>query len=220
MHDLYNNLLSIKNEIKKNFINKSKIKHLPEVIAVSKTFSIEHIKPIIDSGHLHFGENKVQEAELKWQLVKKNNPKIKLHLIGRLQTNKVKNALKIFDYVHSLDSYKLAETISKYNNKLKVSPEIFVQVNIGNEQQKNGINILEIKKFVDYCKNSLSLNVIGLMCLPPINEDPCKYFLKMKILKNEVGLDHLSMGMTSDYSLAIKYDSTFLRIGTKIFGKR
>ena len=220
MHDSYQNLLSIQSEIKKELDNKNNKSTIPNIIAVSKAFSLEHISPLINAGHTHFGENKIQEAEKKWKDIKKINSKIKLHFIGKLQTNKVKNALKLFEYIHSIDSYKLAKHVSKYAYQLKLNPKLFIQVNIGNEPQKGGIKISEVKNFVNECKNKLSLNIIGLMCLPPINDNPEKYFSEMQSIKNSLNLNHLSMGMTNDYILAIKFGSTFLRIGTKIFGER
>jgi len=220
MHDSYQNLLSIQSEIKKEFDNKNNKSIIPNIIAVSKTFSLKHISPLINAGHIHFGENKIQEAEKKWKDIKKINSKIKLHFVGKLQTNKVKNALKLFEYIHSIDSYKLAKHVSKHANQLKLNPKLFIQVNIGNELQKNGIKISEVKNFFNECKNKLSLNIIGLMCLPPINDNPEKYFSEMQSIKNSLNLNHLSMGMTNDYILAIKFGSTFLRIGTKIFGER
>lgn len=181
---------------------------------------MEHINPLIESGHMHFGENKVQEAERKWPLVKKNNPKIKLHMVGKLQTNKVKLALSLFDFLHSLDSYKLAESISKHEKEGQNKIKTFVQVNIGNESQKSGINLLDVKEFVKTCRDKYFLNIIGLMCIPPNNVDPKSYFLQMKNLKNDLNLEELSMGMSGDYLEAINYNSTYLRIGTKIFGER
>ena len=220
MHNSYRNLLSIQSEIKKEFDNKPDKFIVPNIIAVSKAFSLEHINPLIKAGHLHFGENKIQEAEKKWIDIKKINSKIKLHFIGKLQTNKVKNALKLFDYIHSIDSYKLAEHISKFSNQLKLNPKLFIQINIGNEPQKNGIKISDVNDFVNECKNKLSLNFVGLMCLPPVDKNPEQYFSEMQNIKNRLNLNHLSMGMTNDYLLAIKFGATFLRIGTKIFGKR
>jgi pyridoxal phosphate enzyme (YggS family) len=220
MHDSYKNLLSIQSEIKKEFDNINNKSINPEIIAVSKTFPIEHIKPIIEQGHIHFGENKVQEAEKKWEEEKNKNPHIKLHFIGKLQSNKVKSALKVFDYIHSVDSYKLAETIAKQEDSLRKKIKLFVQINIGEEPQKSGIKISETEKFVKKCKEEMSLNIIGLMCLPPINKDSVEFFLKMKNLKKKLNIPHLSMGMTSDYLKAVQYESTFLRIGTKIFGAR
>ena len=220
MHDSYKNLLSIQSEIKKEFNNINNKSIYPEIIAVSKTFPIEHIKPVIDQGHIHFGENKVQEAEKKWVKVKDKNPHIKLHFIGKLQSNKVKSALKVFDYIHSVDSCKLAETIAKQEDSLRKKIKLFVQINIGEEPQKSGIKISETEEFVKKCKEEMSLNIIGLMCLPPINKDSVEFFLKMKNLKKKLNIPHLSMGMTSDYLKAVQYESTFLRIGTKIFGER
>ena len=220
MHDPCQNLLSIQSEIKKNFYNVTDEFNVPNIVAVSKAFSLEHITPLINAGHLHFGENKVQEAEKKWINVKKENSKIQLHFIGKLQTNKVKNALKLFDYIHSIDSYKLAEHVSKYANQLKLNPKLFIQINIGNEPQKSGIKILDVKDFVNECKNKLFLNIVGLMCLPPMNRNPEDYFSEMQNMKNKLNLNHLSMGMTNDYLFSIKFGATFLRIGTKIFGER
>ena len=220
MHNSYQNLLSIQSEIKKEFSDTTNKFFIPNIVAVSKTFTLDHIKPLINEGHLHFGENKIQEAEKKWIDVKKMHPKLKLHFIGKLQTNKVKNALKLFDYIHSIDSYKLAEHVSKHSNQLKLNPKLFVQINIGNEPQKSGIKISDVKDFVNECTNKLSLNIVGIMCLPPINKNPEEYFSEMQNMKNELNLKHLSMGMTNDYLLATKFGSTFLRIGTKIFGER
>ena len=181
---------------------------------------MDKILPLIETGHVHFGENKVQEAELKWKEIKKKHLNVKLHMVGKLQTNKVKTALKIFDYIHSVDNYKLAEKIVKYEKELNKKIKTFVQVNIGEESQKNGINPKNINQFVNYCRNNLSLNIIGLMCLPPINENPEKYFLYLNQLRNQADLCHLSMGMSNDYQIATKCGSTFLRIGSKILGDR
>ena len=220
MHNVVERLVAIRSEIKELLIkNNSQNKDL-NIIIVCKTFSLDKILPLIETGHIHFGENKVQEAELKWKKVKKKHLNIKLHMVGKLQTNKVKTALKIFDYIHSVDNYKLAEKIVKYEKELGKKIKTFVQVNIGEESQKNGINPKNINQFVNYCKNSLSLNIIGLMCLPPINDNPEKYFLHLNQLKNQTDLCHLSMGMSKDYQTAIKCGSTFLRIGSKILGER
>ncbi len=181
---------------------------------------MDKILPLIEIGHVHFGENKVQEAELKWKEIKKKHLNVKLHMVGKLQTNKVKTALKIFDYIHSVDNYKLAEKIVKYEKELNKKIKTFVQVNIGEESQKNGINPKNINQFVNYCRNNLSLNIIGLMCLPPINENPEKYFLYLNQLRNQADLCHLSMGMSNDYQIATQCGSTFLRIGSKILGER
>ncbi len=219
MHETVKNLINIQNIIKSNLSDKKFIDRSPKIIAVSKTFQIEHIMPLIEHGHTDFGENKVQEAIEKWTNVKKNNDRLKIHLIGKLQTNKVKYAIKLFDYIHSLDSEKLANKISEEQLKLKVKPKIFIQINIGNEAQKSGINVNELDEFYKYCLK-LDLDILGTMCLPPINDDPEKYFLRMNFLNKKNKFKELSMGMSSDYIEAIKYDATYLRIGSKIFGER
>ena len=220
MHNVVERLIAIRSEIKELLIkNNSQNKDL-NIIIVCKTFSMDKILPLIEIGHVHFGENKVQEAELKWKEIKKKHLNVKLHMVGKLQTNKVKTALKIFDYIHSVDNYKLAEKIVKYEKELNKKIKTFVQVNIGEESQKNGINPKNINQFVNYCRNSLSLNIIGLMCLPPINKNPEKYFLYLNQLRNQTDLCHLSMGMSNDYQIATKCGSTFLRIGSKILGER
>jgi len=220
MHNVVERLIAIRSEIKELLIkNNSQNKDL-NIIIVCKTFSMDKILPLIETGHIHFGENKVQEAELKWKEVKKKHSNIKLHMVGKLQTNKVKTALKIFDYIHSVDNYKLAEKIVKCERELDKKIKTFVQVNIGEESQKNGINPKNINQFVNYCRSSLSLNIIGLMCLPPINENPEKYFLYLNQLRNQADLCHLSMGMSNDYQIATQCGSTFLRIGSKILGER
>jgi hypothetical protein len=220
MHNAVERLIAIQSEIKELLIkNNSQNKDL-NIIVVCKTFSMDKILPLIESGHIHFGENKIQEAELKWKVVKQRHSNIKLHMVGKLQTNKVKTALKIFDYIHSVDNYKLAEKIVKYEKELNKKVKTFVQVNIGEESQKNGISPINVNQFVNYCRDSLSLNIIGLMCLPPINENPEKYFLSLNQLRNEVDLCHLSIGMSDDYQIATKCGSTFLRIGSKILGER
>ena len=215
MHTSILNINSIKNEIEK-VDNFSKTK----IIAISKTFPIEDILPLIEYGHLHFGENKVQEAVEKWSKVKEKNKNLKLHFVGNLQTNKVKFVIPLFDYIHSLDNLKLAEKISKQQIKIDIKPKIFVQVNIGNEPQKNGISVKELDKFINICLNDLGLNIIGLMCLPPNDDKTENYFIKMRELNKKFAFEELSMGMSNDYKLAVKNGSTFLRIGTKIFGKR
>jgi len=220
MHNAVERLIAIRSKIKELLIkNNSKNKDL-NIIIVCKTFSMDKILPLIETGHVHFGENKVQEAELKWKEIKKKHLNVKLHMVGKLQTNKVKTALKIFDYIHSVDNYKLAEKIVKYEKELNKKIKTFVQVNIGEESQKNGINPKNINQFVNYCRNNLSLNIIGLMCLPPINENPEKYFLYLNQLRNQADLCHLSMGMSNDYQIATQCGSTFLRIGSKILGER
>ncbi len=219
MHITVKNLLNIKEKVKTKFDTSKKLVNLPEIIAVSKTFKIEHILPVLNHGHIHFGENKVQEAVQKWTPIKDENKKIKLHLIGRLQTNKVKLALNLFDYIHSLDSEKLANKISKVQNEINVNTKMFIQVNIGNEIQKSGIPEDEVLSFYNYCK-SLKLDVIGLMCIPPLNEETSKYFLKMNEINKKLKLNELSMGMSSDYLEAIENNATFIRIGSSIFGQR
>tara|TARA_B100001057_G_scaffold492701_1_gene585605 strand:- start:2824 stop:3471 length:648 start_codon:yes stop_codon:yes gene_type:complete len=214
MHHTITNLLRIKEEI--NLKDSRNIK----IIAVSKTFNEEKILPLIDYGHLDFGENKVQEAISKWTNIKSVKKEIKLHMLGKLQSNKVKHAVKIFDYIHSLDNYKLAKKISEEQAKIQKSIKLFIQVNIGNENQKSGINQKEIKEFLDECKNYLRLNVVGLMCIPPNNENSDEYFDQMQKMKNNFNINELSMGMSNDYLNAIKFGSTMVRIGSKIFGNR
>ena len=219
MHITVKNLLNISEKVKTKFDTSNKLVKLPEIIAVSKTFKIEYILPVLNHGHIHFGENKVQEAVEKWGPIKDENKKVKLHLIGKLQTNKVKLALNLFDYIHSLDSEKLANKISKVQNEINVNTKLFIQVNIGNEIQKSGISEDEVVSFYDYCK-SLKLDVIGLMCIPPLNEETNKYFFKMNEINKKLKLNELSMGMSSDYLEAIENNATFIRIGSSIFGQR
>jgi len=212
-HKITENINLIENEIRlKNKESK--------IIAVSKTFSMENIKPLIDHGHIHFGENKVQEAVDKWAEIKKNFQNLKLHMIGKLQTNKVKNAVALFDYIHSLDSLKLAEKISSEQNKISKKMKLFIQVNIGAENQKSGIEVEHLKNFYEKCINDFDLNIIGLMCIPPITDNVQVFFIKMSKLNSSLNLSELSMGMSSDYIDAVNNGSTFVRIGSKIFGKR
>ena len=215
MHKSINNLNLIKENLKSKIKDYDKIK----IIAVSKTFPPEQIIPLIGYGHSDFGENKVQEAIDKWSDIKLNYPKIKLHLIGKLQTNKVKFAVKIFDYIHSVDSEKLARKIADEETKINKKIKIFIQVNIGNEQQKSGISKSQLQNFYLFCKK-LNLNVIGLMCIPPIDQDTIPFFKEMETLTNDLKINELSMGMSSDYIEAARYSSTFLRIGSDIFGQR
>ena len=212
------NLLGIENNIKTQ-LDELKINNKPKIIAVSKTFEIDKILPLLNHGHINFGENKVQEAVEKWSEVKQKNPDIKLHMIGKLQTNKVKFAVKLFDYIHSVDSKKLAKKIADEQNKLNKKLKIFLQVNIGEENQKSGINKNNVRELVSYCKE-IGLDLIGLMCIPPINIDPENYFKEMNILNKSLGFSELSMGMSSDFLLAIKYFSTYVRVGSAIFGQR
>ena len=190
-----------------------------KIIAVSKTFPLDTIQPLIDHGHVHFGENKVQEAVDKWKSIKDHSNKIKLHMIGKLQTNKVKYVIPIFDYIHSLDNEKLAKKIANEQNKTNKFLKIFIQVNIGMENQKNGIEPKNLQNFYNKCVNEFKLNIIGLMCIPPQNNVE-SYFGELQKLNNLFNLKELSMGMSLDYLQAVKYGSSFLRIGSKIFGQR
>tara|TARA_B100001121_G_scaffold176398_1_gene153881 strand:+ start:162 stop:824 length:663 start_codon:yes stop_codon:yes gene_type:complete len=219
MDHTISNLIRIKEEI--NLNNTELNKNItPKIIAVSKTFSEDKVIPLIEYGHIDFGENKVQEAVTKWTKLKEKNINLKLHMIGKLQTNKVKHAVKIFDYIHSLDSIKLAQKISQEQIKVKKDIKLFIQINIGNETQKSGININDLEIFYKNCVKDLKLNVVGLMCIPPNDENIEKYFLKMNELKKNFNVNELSMGMSNDYLIALKHDTTFLRIGSKIFGPR
>ena len=200
-------------------IEAQKIHLTPKVVAVSKTFKLEKILPLIEYGHLDYGENKVQEAIEKWSEIKLKRQNIKLHLIGRLQTNKVKYAIKIFDFIHSVDSKKLAKKIADEQDKQNKKPKLFIQVNIGDEQQKSGINVDQIEDLILFSKQ-LNLNIIGLMCIPPANEEPDKYFKEIKLLNKKFNLSEISMGMSSDYLKAVENSSTYLRIGSSIFGQR
>tara|TARA_B100000579_G_scaffold1912_1_gene1501 strand:+ start:1404 stop:2048 length:645 start_codon:yes stop_codon:yes gene_type:complete len=213
MHDVVNRLISIQKEIQ------TKKSHA-EIVAVSKTFPMSKIIPLINYGHKHFGENKVQEAIEKWTSIKNDFTDIKLHLVGKLQTNKVKHAIPLFDYIHSLDNTKLAEKISKEQDKKLIKPKIFIQINIGSEVQKSGIEIQNLENFYKICTKELNLNIIGLMCLPPNENNSAIYFSKMLDMSNLIESKDLSMGMSNDYLEAVKFKSTFLRIGSKIFGSR
>jgi len=218
MHFTVKNLLDIENNIKLH-LEKLKINKNPKIVAVSKTFTIDKILPLIDYGHIDFGENKVQEALEKWTEIKKINSKIKLHMIGKLQTNKVKFAVQIFDYIHSVDNEKLAKKIKDEQIKINKNIKVFLQVNIGEENQKSGINKKDVVKLASFCKE-ISLDVIGLMCIPPLNIDSEIFFKEMNILNRTLGFSELSMGMSSDFILAAKHSSTYLRIGSSIFGQR
>jgi len=218
MHKSVQNLIEIEKEIKLNLSNLN-INNLPKIIAVSKTFKIDKILPLIEYGHTDFGENKVQEAIDKWDNLRETNSNIKLHMIGKLQTNKVKLAVKLFDYIHSVDSQKLAKKIADEQEKINKKVKIFIQVNIGNEEQKSGINKVELGKLVDYCKQ-INLSIEGLMCIPPNDLDTSSYFSEMHLLNKNFNLSELSMGMSSDYLKASENLATYLRIGSKIFGQR
>ena len=215
MHNTVKNLIYIEDLVK------SRVNHdrLPKIIAVSKTFPVENILPLIEHGHLHQGENKVQEALDKWGHIKNENHSIQLHLIGRLQTNKVKVALRVFDYIHSLDNEKLAKKIADEQTKQGKKPKIFIQVNIGNEDQKSGIKKERLGDFYKFCKN-LNLNIIGTMCIPPDDGNTEKYFFEMSKINQELNFKELSMGMSGDYLQAIKNNATYVRVGSKIFGSR
>jgi len=220
MHNNVNQLVSIKKEIQTKIIDLNYKDYKPKIIAVSKTFSISKILPLINYGQKDFGENKVQEAIEKWTDIKKDFTDIKLHMIGKLQTNKVKYVVPLFDYIHSLDSVKLAEKIANQQIKLKKELKIFIQVNIGNEIQKNGIEVENLELFYHKCINDFNLKIVGLMCLPPNNGEVSIYFSKLKDLSDKLKFLESSMGMSNDYLKACEYKSTFLRIGSKIFGNR
>jgi len=220
MHKIIDNLTLIQNEIQIKIKNNKFQKYNPNIIAVSKTFPMNDIIPLINHGHVHFGENKVQEALEKWSSIKEDFTEIKLHMIGKLQTNKVKFVIPLFDYIHSLDNIKLAEKIANEQEKKNKKVKIFIQVNIGSEDQKNGVEIESLQNFFKICTEDLKLNIIGLMCLPPSNESSEKYFLKMKNLIKDLNLNETSMGMSNDYLKAVDYQSTYLRIGSKLFGVR
>ena len=219
MHKNVKNLIDLTKEVKEKINSIGKKNYEPKIIAVSKTFSLEFINPLIDYGHIHFGENKVQEATQKWLNIKGVNKSIKLHMLGKLQTNKVKQAVAIFDYIHSVDSIKLATKIANEQIRQNRSLKIFLQINIGEESQKSGVLLNEVNQLAAECKN-LNLDVIGLMCLPPISTDVSKYFSLIKEKNDELKFNELSLGMSSDYLEAIEFNTTFIRVGTKIFGKR
>jgi pyridoxal phosphate enzyme (YggS family) len=218
MHSSVQKYKDIISSIKRK-IEEQKIHTTPKVIAVSKTFKLEKILPLIEYGHQDFGENKVQEAIEKWSEIKIKKQNINLHLIGRLQTNKVKYAIKIFDYIHSVDSKKLLQKIADEQDKQNKKLKLFIQVNIGDEEQKSGISVNQIEDLINFSKK-LNLNIIGLMCIPPANEAPDKYFKEIKLLNKKFNLSEISMGMSSDYLKAVENSSTYLRIGSSIFGQR
>ena len=219
MHVNLNQLISIKKKIKE-IINKKQLQSDSKIIVITKTFPMNKIMPLIENGHSHFGENKLQEAEFKWSELKVQNNNLKLHMVGKLQSNKAKKAVQLFDYIHSLDNEKLALKLSFFENELSKKNKLFIQVNLANEKQKSGILLNELNDFYNYCYKDLSLNIIGLMCLPPINLESRKYFKLLKNTANNLKLYELSMGMSSDYEIAIEEGSTFLRLGTLIMGKR
>ena len=219
MHKSVQNLINIQSSIKSKLVELKYENRIPKIIAVSKTFKIDHIFPLIDYGHIDYGENKVQEAIEKWSDIKIKNSKIKLHLIGKLQTNKVKIAIKLFDFIHSLDSEKLAKKIAEEQVKQNLKPKIFIQINIGDEPQKSGILKDNLLEFYNFSKK-LGLDIVGTMCIPPFDKNTSKYFSEMSNLNKKINLREISMGMSSDYLNAIEHNSTYLRIGTNIFGER
>ena len=219
MHADVQRLNTVKNHVKE-ILDKKQLKIAPQIIAVTKTFPIEKIIPLIEIGHLHFGESKFQEAESKWIEIKNKYKGLQLHMLGKLQSNKVKKAVKLFDYIHSLDNAKIAKKIDQCQKELDKKIKIFIQVNLSNENRKSGIMLNDISNFYNYCTKELSLNIIGLMCLPPINSDSSKFFQILKQTSEKLNLKDLSMGMSSDYKQAILNGSTYLRLGTIIFGER
>jgi len=219
MHVVVKRLQTVNNKVKE-IISEKQLKTAPQIIAVSKTFSLSQITPLLDFGHLHFGENKVQEADHKWKDVKKKYKNVQLHMLGKLQTNKAKIAVKIFDYIHSLDNAKLASKICQFEKELNKKVYLFIQVNIAEETQKSGILIKDLQNFYDYCTKELSLNIIGLMCMPPADLDPKNYFTMLKKNSEILDLKNLSMGMSNDFEQAIICGSTHLRLGSIIFGAR
>ena len=209
----------VKNKVKE-ILDKKQLKTIPEIIAVTKTFPLNKITPLLETGHIHFGENKIQEAESKWPEVKNKYKDLQLHMLGKLQSNKAKKAIKLFDYIHSLDNAKLALKLSQYEKELNRKMKLFIQVNIAEESHKSGILLNDLNSFYNYCTKELSLNVIGLMCLPPINSNSNEYFRILKKASENLNLEDLSMGMSADYEQAILNGSTYLRLGTAIFGER
>ena len=219
MHKSVQNLNLVKNKVKE-ILDRKQLKTIPEIIAVTKTFPLNKITPLLETGHIHFGENKIQEAERKWPEVKKIYKDLQLHMLGKLQSNKAKKAIKLFDYIHSLDNAKLALKLSQYEKELNRKMKLFIQVNIAEESHKSGILLNDLNSFYNYCTKELSLNVIGLMCLPPINSNSNEYFRILKKASENLNLEDLSMGMSADYEQAILNGSTYLRLGTAIFGER
>ena len=219
MHQSVKNIIDLYDNVKQKIESLNYSNYSPQIIAVSKTFSMENILPLINYGHLHFGENKVQEALDKWTKIKSERPELKIHLVGKLQTNKVKFAIKLFDFIHSVDSKKLAKKIAEEQSNQNKKIKIFLQVNIGNEKQKSGISKNDLDDLYHYCRD-LKLDVIGLMCIPPFNFDPVPFFQELNKLNRNLNLKELSMGMSSDYLKAVENHSTYLRVGSAIFGER
>ena len=219
MHTNVRRLNLVKNKVKEIF-DKKQLKTIPQIIVVTKAFPLKEIIPLLESGHVHFGENKIQEAENKWPNVRNQYKNLKLHMLGKLQSNKVKKAVQLFDYIHSLDSKKLALKINQYEKELNKKIKLFLQINIAEEIQKSGILLNDLDNFYNYCTKELSLNIIGLMCMPPVNSDSGKYFKILKKTSEKLNLTDLSMGMSEDYEQAVLNGSTYLRLGTVIFGER
>ena len=219
MHSTLKQLEFVQNKINE-IINIKQLKTKPKIIVVTKTFPIKNIVPLLEYGHIHYGENKIQEAEEKWSDIRNNYKNFQLHMVGKLQTNKVKKAVKLFDYIHSLDNERLALKIFQYQKELNKEVKLFIQINLAAEKEKSGIAISNLNSFYKYCVNKLSLNIVGLMCLPPIHENTDKYFKLLKKNSEDLNLKELSMGMSSDFENAMLYGSTFLRLGTVIMGRR
>ena len=219
MHQSLQKLSFIQNKIRE-ISDEKQLKINPKIIAITKTFPISVISPLLESGHIHYGENKIQEAENKWKGIKEKYQNVALHMVGKLQSNKAKKAIQLFDYIHSLDNLKLAKLLSRFENELNKKVKIFIQVNIAEENQKTGISLNELENFYNFCKKDLNLNIIGLMCIPPVDSDSIKYFKILKQYSLKLNLNDLSMGMSNDYEQAILCGSTYLRLGTVIFGER
>ena len=219
MHTCEQRLNFVKNKVKE-VVDKKQLKTTPQIIAVTKSFPLNKVTPLLEIGHIHYGENKIQEAESKWINVKKKYKNLQLHMLGKLQSNKAKKAVKLFDYIHSLDNAKLATKLKQYEKELGIKTKLFIQVNIAGESQKSGILLNDLDRFYNFCTKELSLNIIGFMCLPPINSDSNKYFQILKKTSEKLNLTDLSMGMSADYDQAILNGSTYLRLGTAIFGAR
>ena len=219
MHSILQKLTLVKSKVNE-IIKQKQLKTKPTIIVISKTFSLEKIKPLLDNGHIHFGENKIQEAESKWSEIINTNKNLQLHMVGRLQSNKAKKAVKLFNFIHSLDSEKLALKLSQSEKELNKKIKLFVQVNLGEESQKTGVDLKDLHNFYNYCSNDLQLNIVGLMCIPPINLNSDKFFKILKSSVEKLNLKELSMGMSSDFEKAIINGSTYLRLGTAILGER
>ena len=219
MHTTLEKLTRIENKVNE-IINKKQLKTNPKIVVVTKTFPLDKIMPLLEKGHMHYGENKIQEAENKWVDIKNRYKDLQLHMVGKLQSNKEKKAIKLFDYIHSLDNDKLALKLSNHEKELNKKTKLFIQVNLAEEPQKSGIHFNDLNNFYNYCTKDLSLNVIGLMCIPPVDFNSQKYFDKLKKIEDQLNLKDLSMGMSSDYEQAILSGSTYVRLGTIILGER